>query len=347
MRPKLLHLFNSFEVGGVERQHMMLVHELAGDYDQACWSYIDGPIREELDAASIPHRIGRFDAAVEMIREGGYDCVVLRTNRYMREMAAFFNAHPMPVVYIRSFLRWWEGNGTYFDAELERLSYSFPSHTFFSGPSLLDAALSLDTDIPGAEVLYNGVRMDGFPQAPRTAPEGGPLRVGILANFSPQKNQHTAINVLRDGIMSGEFSLTLGGEALYPDYAEKVRNAARGVPVDFKGYVEDVPEFMAGIDALLLSSTHEGWPIVLMEGMAAGLPVVAPAIGDTAELLGRGEYGILYEAEEFERIPELLKRLKGTETYERYARASVLRSGEFNIATTANKLRKAIESVLV
>ena len=202
-------------------------------------------------------------------------------------------------------------------------------------------------DIPGAAVLYNGVNMDRFPMRPRNCPAPGPLRVGILANFSPQKNQHTAINVLREGLVSGEFTLTLGGEDLYPDYAATVRAAAQGVPVTFAGYVDDVPGFMAGIDVLLLSSTHEGWPIVLMEGMAAGIPVIAPAIGDTAELLGHGEFGMLYGEGEYDRIPELLRKMKDPATYARYAGASARRSGEFDIRTTADKLRSAIDLVLV
>lgn len=344
-RPRILHLFNSFEVGGVERQHMMLVNELAGKYHQTCWSYIDGPIQDELRALTISNRVGPFAVAREMIQQGDYDCVVLRTNRYMREMATYFIAHPMPIVYIRSFLRWFEGNGTYFDEDLERLSYSFPAHTFFSGPSLLESAMSLGMNIPGAEVLYNGVDMESFPRQPRAFPDQCPLRVGILANFSPQKNQHTAIRVMKDGLLSGRYTLSLGGEALYPNYAKKVQKAADGLPVSFKGYIDDVAAFFRDIDVLLLSSTHEGWPIVLMEAMACGLPVIAPRIGDTAELLGNGEYGILYPSGEYEQIPRLLDSIMHRNTYEKYALASVNRSLDFDIKTTAAKLDAAIMNV--
>ena len=142
-RRKVLHLFNSFEVGGVERQHMMLVRELASDHDQACWSYINGPIQDELDQLSIPHRVGRFDAAVEMIESGEFDCVVLRTIRYMREMAAYFNAHPMPRGLHPQFPALVRGQQDLFRRGTWSASATrFRPTPFSGGPSLLRAALS-------------------------------------------------------------------------------------------------------------------------------------------------------------------------------------------------------------
>ena len=37
-KPRILHLFNAFRVGGVERQHMLLVKHLQNDFDQTCWA---------------------------------------------------------------------------------------------------------------------------------------------------------------------------------------------------------------------------------------------------------------------------------------------------------------------
>ena len=345
-KPRLLHLFNSFEVGGVERQHMMLVDELTDRYDQECWSYFAGPIQDELDALSIPHRVGEFDAITDMVENGGFDCIVLRTNRYMREMADYFNANPAPIVYIRSFLRWFEGNNTYFDEEFERLSYSFPSHVFFSGPVLRNGAMALGMDIPGGEVLYNGIALDRFPATPKKPPGRGPLKVGILANISPRKNQHTAIEVMREGLGSGRYSLVLGGDEQYPDYAATVRATAEGLPVEFRGHVTDVVDFFNKVDVMLLSSTLEGWPIVIMEALACGVPVVAPSLSDTAVLLDNGKAGLLYGDGEYRAIPELLNSLRDSNTYERYAREGSRQCRRFDIRKKASILNEAIQNVV-
>jgi len=343
-KPRLMHLFNAFEVGGVERQHMMLVRELAPYYEQACWSYNEGPIQNELDMLGITHRAGRFPVAAAMIEQGRFDCVVLRTNRYLREMAGYFSGCETPVVYVRSFLRWFEGNKTYFDAELERISYEMADYALFSGPSLQKAARTLSMEIPGDELLFNGLELARFPMRPREFSGQGPLRVGMLANLAPHKNQLIAINALEPLLRDGRCEFVLGGAAHFPDYAAKVAEAAAGLPVELKGYVPDPVAFNADVDAMLLASTHEGWPIALMEAMACGIPVMAPDLGDTACVLDHGRAGMIYPAGEYGRIATLVEALRDPETYAAFARAGVEHVRGFDIRNTAAKLRNAIET---
>lgn len=54
------------------------------------------------------------------------------------------------------------------------------------------------------------------------------------------------------------------------------------------GYQSDVAQCLDGCDALLLSSEQEGLPLVALEGMAKGLPVVATDVGGAREILGDG-----------------------------------------------------------
>jgi glycosyltransferase involved in cell wall biosynthesis len=76
-----------------------------------------------------------------------------------------------------------------------------------------------------------------------------------------------------------------------PDRAA-LEAAARGLGlagrVSFHGAVGDAWRLMPAFDALLLSSHSEGTPIVLLEAMHAGVPIVATAVGGVPDLVGEG-----------------------------------------------------------
>jgi glycosyltransferase involved in cell wall biosynthesis len=72
---------------------------------------------------------------------------------------------------------------------------------------------------------------------------------------------------------------------------------------------EETLSLMAACDLFVLNSTHEGFPHVVLEAMAAGLPVVATAVGGTPELVRDGENGLLIDGQANGGLSETLRRL--------------------------------------
>lgn len=74
--------------------------------------------------------------------------------------------------------------------------------------------------------------------------------------------------------------------------AERLGVAAR---VTFLGFVTALPELLALADLQVHPARIEGVPLAICEGMAAGLPIVASAVGGLPEVLADGRNGVLVE----------------------------------------------------
>jgi glycosyltransferase involved in cell wall biosynthesis len=77
----------------------------------------------------------------------------------------------------------------------------------------------------------------------------------------------------------------------------------------FVGYQRDVAPYYAFFDAFLLPSANEGTPVVAIEALAAGVPVVATAVGGVADVVEDGVDGFLAEPGDVEALADRLVRL--------------------------------------
>jgi glycosyltransferase involved in cell wall biosynthesis len=85
----------------------------------------------------------------------------------------------------------------------------------------------------------------------------------------------------------------------------------RGVDdyVRLLGQRDDIPRLMGAADIVFLTSISEGIPLTLIEGMAAGRPVVSTRVGGVAEVVVDGQTGLLAPAGEFESLAAHVLRL--------------------------------------
>lgn len=79
--------------------------------------------------------------------------------------------------------------------------------------------------------------------------------------------------------------------------------------VTFLGQRSDIPLILAALDLFVLPSRHEGMPNAVLEAMAAGLPVVATAVGGTPEVVVDGITGLLVPPHDPLSLANALSRL--------------------------------------
>jgi len=119
--------------------------------------------------------------------------------------------------------------------------------------------------------------------------------VACVGRLSPEKGQDVLLRAaarLRE--MGVRFQLSLVGDG--PWRAELEALAARlklDAYVRFVGQQKDMDLVYAATDVLVLPSRKEGMPNVVLEGMLAGLPLVATQVGAVPDMLTAGENGVL------------------------------------------------------
>jgi len=86
-----------------------------------------------------------------------------------------------------------------------------------------------------------------------------------------------------------------------------------GERVMFAGQVNNVQVYCAAADVLVNSSHSEGSPYVLLEAMAAGLPIVATAVGGVPEMIENNETALLVPAGEPQAMADAIARVLNDE----------------------------------
>ncbi|MEZ5962875.1 MAG: glycosyltransferase [Planctomycetota bacterium] len=140
--------------------------------------------------------------------------------------------------------------------------------------------------LPTSLVRYlpNGVELSRF--APRAPRSGGDVVVGCVAHFRPEKDVPALIQAFSRCRARERARLVLVGDGPDRARAEAVaRDLGVAARVRFVGAVQDTTPEYAGMDVFALSSRTEQMPLVVLEAMAAGLPVAAPRVGDVASMV--------------------------------------------------------------
>ena len=115
------------------------------------------------------------------------------------------------------------------------------------------------------------------------------------------------------------------------------------------GICKDIPDFLSQGNALVLSSQWEGLPNVVLEAMAAGLPIVATDTGGVRELVSDGENGFLAPSQEPMLLAEAMAHLmKLTEQKRKKMgrKGRKIAQEKYNIEFIAKKWEALYEEVL-
>ncbi len=170
-------------------------------------------------------------------------------------------------------------------------------------------------------VVYNGVNESAFHPPSEPRPAGPKTRIVFYAGWLPEKGIYELLAAAR--LLESrrqDWELHYGGSAFShyrraesEEIDRRVREEAAGLScVRLIGHIahEDLPELLRSMDVGVVPSVYDDpFPLVPLEMMACGLPVVAFRAGGLKESVLDGETGFLVENRNVQALAEALERL--------------------------------------
>jgi glycosyltransferase involved in cell wall biosynthesis len=230
--------------------------------------------------------------------------------------------------------------------------------TFVNGHIAISHAVAQECHqmgLPGVQVVYNGVDLSRFtPREDVWSPNNGPLKLLQVARFEVfKKGQDLLLLALRE-CLNAELpvELTLAGMLIPEVQADFDQLRHQITELGLKGHVHlkvndtQVSDWIDDYDLFVLPSRKEGFGLVLIEAMAAGVPVMASHLDGPAELIKPGVHGDLFPVDNPTAIAERIKAIMKNPTPLTQWRANgIERAKEFSIEAMVNNMSAFYQSV--
>lgn len=165
------------------------------------------------------------------------------------------------------------------------------------------------------EVLSNGVPVETLLEERSRAKElrkqlglDEHILVGNVCVFRRQKRLDLWVNIAKEIVrLWGKNNLRfvlVGDGPERPLVKKLIRNSGLDSRFILPGFQENGRTWIAMMDVFFLTSEYEGLPMAVLESMAMGVPVIAPAVGGIPEVVRHGESGFIFSFESFSENPQ-------------------------------------------
>lgn len=308
----VLHVINGEHYAGAERVQDLLAKRLPEQGFQVGFACLKpGRFPEARQSRQTPlYRLpmfSRYDLTVvgrlkRILRDDGYQLVHAHTPRSAMIAHLAAAATGVPMVYHVHSPSWHDSTRRWLDrcnAVLERFSLRGAVQLIAVSESLARQMAERGFDRERIAVVHNGVPR--AQPAPYRDPPEGRWTLGAIALWRPRKGIEVLLEAL--AILVGEH-LPIGLRVVGPfqtrGYEIELQRRANRLGlqghVEWVGFRTDVLAEMSGMDLFVLPSLFgEGLPMVVLEAMSAGVPVVATRVDGIAEAIGDGQEGVLAE----------------------------------------------------
>jgi glycosyltransferase involved in cell wall biosynthesis len=134
--------------------------------------------------------------------------------------------------------------------------------------------------------------------------------ISFIGRFSEEKCPEMFVDIAR-ALSSHEnvYFLMIGNGPVYPRVKQCILEAGLGGRICAPGFVEDIKPFLKISDILAIPSKIEGIPIILMESLALGVPVIASSVGGIPSLIKDSFNGFVCNHSSTDEFVQRIRRL--------------------------------------
>ncbi|HEY6510232.1 MAG TPA: glycosyltransferase family 4 protein [Vicinamibacterales bacterium] len=340
---RILHVTESLAAGGIETTflHMLqafrtidptIAHEVL--------AFASGPLEAAYrEVCRTVRVVPEWQAAAACLAAGPDLVHVLFERCAYRLMPALLAGTSAPVVYGKGY----DMGGMYRANEGLRWQADESMLVACSATTFTTEALARVFDVPGhVTVLGKAADVRRFSDLPTPSPTG-PSRILCVANLHPRKRVGDLIEALpevRRRAVDAELRLVGSGtEEARQALIDRAQRAGVADAVSFAGHVADVAPEVAAARLMALPSSCEGVPTVLLEGMAAGRPVVATRTGHVESIVTDGVEGRLVDVGDVSALADCLAEILTDDSLaRRMSVAARARASRHDVAATAARL---------
>lgn len=307
----IIHVLASFEVGGAERVALSLVRSQlkAGAKVTVVALSEENPIlREQFDSTGVKTKI-----ILRSMR--GVDFLLARKLKrfFLSEAASVIHAHnplaniyatmaarqaKLPIVYTKHGDAIAQG----FRMWLRKKCASKNNAIVAVSEATADTAMQIgENNGQRPFVIENGVDCEVFQPNPdvrsRVRRELGftddHFVFGSVARLQPVKRHDIQLDAVEPLLDDRVRMVVVGDGPLGPELNQRVAESEKSGFISMLGNRTDVDELLTAFDVFVLSSEREGLPLVILESMASGTPVIATAVGGIPKVVEHNSNGFL------------------------------------------------------
>ncbi|MGA2319339.1 MAG: glycosyltransferase family 4 protein [Solirubrobacteraceae bacterium] len=199
-------------------------------------------------------------------------------------------------------------------------------------------------------VIPASVEASPYPRSP----SGKPTTFGMLGRIAPWKGQDLFLRAFAAAFPDGDERAVVVGTPMFGEQAyeqelhELVSRLGLTDRVEFRGFREDIWPELASFHVLVHASViPEPFGTVVLEGMAAGLAVIAPDEGGPAAVIADGETGRLFRSRDQDSLTDAMRGLsEDPEERERLGSSALRAIADYHPGAIARQLEDVYERVL-